>query len=428
MKKKLILLCLGVFLLCGCEAKQEISFKINEDKSMDVKMFIGYDDALVDALMDSENDEESGVDISGDNLDETDIVEETEDTEKVEYTDEDRKKYVSENVDLSSLGIEVGDDYVAEVYQDDKYTGYIITKKVDNIDDLVGTPDFSLEDVDNIDNKKIFTKEKGVYKANITFDSSDEDSYSSEYGIGVKSNFIVELPNEAISSNATSVSEDGKTLTWDLTSGNISTIEFAFEFPSLLTFLKDNIILVAIIAVVVVLAIVVIVTLLLKKSKNNNQDSFDEVNKLEQPVMQKNTDVVSNEINSTLNTVQNLENSVNNQAQTVNNSIPVQNPAIDSIQPVIEPQPVVSSVEQQVPVIEPQPVVNPVEQQVPVIEPQPVVSSVEQSIPVVQPIMPEQVKVEQSEQIGQSATETLINQIQSNEEQQINNNVNNQGI
>jgi len=45
---------------------------------------------------------------------------------------------------------------------------------------------------------KAYAQYLSVNIDNITFDSSDEDSYSSEYGIGVKSNFIVELPNEAI--------------------------------------------------------------------------------------------------------------------------------------------------------------------------------------------------------------------------------------
>ena len=45
--------------------------------------------------------------------------------------------------------------------------------------------------------------------------------------------FSLTLPKASISNNATTVSEDGKTLTWNLVSGNISTIEFEFEFPSI---------------------------------------------------------------------------------------------------------------------------------------------------------------------------------------------------
>ena len=44
MKKKLVLMLIGVFILCGCEAKQETTLTINEDKSMNFEGIMGYDD------------------------------------------------------------------------------------------------------------------------------------------------------------------------------------------------------------------------------------------------------------------------------------------------------------------------------------------------------------------------------------------------
>ena len=44
--------------------------------------------------------------------------------------------------------------------------------------------------------------------------------------------FSVTLPTKAISSNASSVSEDGKTLTWDLKHGELNEVKFEFRLSN----------------------------------------------------------------------------------------------------------------------------------------------------------------------------------------------------
>ena len=75
------------------------------------------------------------------------------------------------------------------------------------------------------------------------------------------------MPNKALKNNATLVSEDGKILTWDLTDTSINTIEFEFEFPTLLTMLMDNMFVVASISVFVVLLIVLLIIFVISKLK-----------------------------------------------------------------------------------------------------------------------------------------------------------------
>ena len=332
MKKKLILLCLGGFLLCGCEMKEEIEVSINDDKSMDIEVIMGFDDELIDTMMSmAENEEEIP---TTDNTKEDEILEDdtTEEDEEIkEYTDEERQQYLRENMnfegtdttELESKG------FTVEEFQDEKYTGYKLTGKIDNIDNLIGSPDFNLDEITQINDKKIFVKEGSVYKGKIEVgDPTDmEGETDSTNSVNLIYNFTLNLPNKVKTSNATTVSEDGKTLTWNLSSGNISTIEFEFEFPSIFTFLKDNMLLTAGIVVVVVLLIVGTITIILKKSNKKNIEELNELTRNTTSINPNNTTSLGQEqnIESTLNINQPMiqEENVTNQlnVQTINEEI-----------------------------------------------------------------------------------------------------------
>jgi len=351
MKKKLILMFLGVFLLCGCEMKEEINFSINEDKSMDLKVITGFDDELIDTMMSMEESNDEDIFGTAEPEDETTDLEETED-EPTEYTDEQRKQYLRENMEFNDLDVSEleAKGFKLEEFQDDKYTGYIITGKVDNIDNLIGTPDFNLDDIGDINNKKMFTKDGNVYTGKILVgDPTDTgDGSTSTSGINLIYNFTLNLPNEAKTHNATTISEDGKTLTWNLANGDVSTINFSFEFPSKLAFLKDNMLLTAGIAVVVVLLIVIVITLVLKKGKNKKDNSLNDVAKVtaNEPTMEKTNNVntidptqINQVVNPSIQTQpeqnQTMINQIPEQPQTnINNVVESQN---INTQPSIEP-------------------------------------------------------------------------------------------
>ena len=166
-----------------------------------------------------------------------------------------------EKENLSKDGFEV------EPYSDDKMEGVTVTKKIDNIDDvsLDGDVTYVLSDVmnDDADNSHIFSVKKGffknVYKANFKFSSNSDDQEiednstiedsayvdesdgndTSDFGDlsdsltsltnSMDLKYTVKLPYEAISNNATNVSDDKLTLDWVLTTNKVSSIEF--EFP-----------------------------------------------------------------------------------------------------------------------------------------------------------------------------------------------------
>lgn len=324
MKKKLILLCLGVFILCGCEMKEETTLTINEDKTMEIQMSLGFDDELIDSMMSLEENNNSLLEnnevtnendelINEDNLENSEM----EDTVEKTYTDEERKEYIEKDFNNEELNKEElkKSGFSIEVYQDDKYTGYLIKKKINNIDDLVGEPDFNLEDISEISNKKMFAKDGNKYKGKIIIsnttsnEENNSDSELSSQGVNTISSFILKLPTKALSNNATTVSEDQKTLTWDLTKENISAIEFEFEFQK-----EKNMFIMAGIAVAAILIIVIIITLVIKKSKKKKaNDDLSNNNITNQPLEKNDIQTIeTTQIN------QQLVNQEQNQQQVIN--------------------------------------------------------------------------------------------------------------
>ena len=253
--KKILLIVLGVLLISGCKAKSETSMIINDDMSINIKGIIGYDDEIINAMM---------------------SMSESSFEEVKNYTDEEQRKYLEENfIDTNEAFSSMKNQgFTVQEYQDETYMGYVMSKNIKNIDDFVGDNlDLSISDYEDFNNKKMFKKEGNVYKGRILFNKSETTTEIETYDIELDYKFILTLPNKAISSNATSVSDDGKTLTWDLANTNIDAIEFEFEFPSFLTMLKNNMFVVAGIAILVILIIVLIAFLIiykLKKKKNIN--------------------------------------------------------------------------------------------------------------------------------------------------------------
>ena len=124
---------------------------------------------------------------------------------------------------------------------------------------------------------RFFYKNGDVYKANLTFNIVDENigdigdtdySQSQDY---FDLEYKVTLPEKPISNNATSVSEDGKTLTWKMKIGEKNNIQYEFKFAekkavsenknSKLTYIAGGFI-----GIVIIAAIVVVFT----QKKNNN--------------------------------------------------------------------------------------------------------------------------------------------------------------
>ena len=238
---KLLALAFVMLLFTGC-VKSNVTMKINSDKSMDYTMTIGMSKEIQELAKSNGSEEQADVSSM--------------------FSDENKKK-AEEN------------GYSVKEFDDGKFNGYTITKHFNNIDELSGDKDYDIAiNLTNDSDVKIFKMEKGflsnTYRAKITYSDSKSlsesvEQYNTEefkkYLEGLEISFNLELPNKAVSNNATSV--DGNKLTWDLTKFDKDAIEFEFKMTN-----TNNVIILVggICAAVVIIAGVVV--LVLKKKKN----------------------------------------------------------------------------------------------------------------------------------------------------------------
>lgn len=208
----------------------------------------------INATIEVKEDRSGSVNI----LVETDLVEYTKQmmsatNPDVTLSDEDIKNQLKEGMnsqDFDSAGIFSEEDK-AEIekkgYQvetsldkDNFKLKIIMSRHFNNIDEVsVAEKDIlTLKEEDK--DKIIFVKtDKNTYKSynvsiqdTVSNGTNDLENNMSELTKNIKMIYKVSLPSKAISNNATSVSSDNKTLTWDssITKAN-SKIEFEFAFP-----------------------------------------------------------------------------------------------------------------------------------------------------------------------------------------------------
>ena len=223
------LLCL-VFLLTGCY-RVKTSMKINEDKSMDFEMIYAIDETAF---------ESTGLTSDDDDSETTEETTDEDEDDSSEFDKDDFKK-------MEELGFKVTD--YSEKESTHQWTGVKMTKHYNNIDEVTKETEKEVKLVSgqdseaySFDDSQFFSKKDGVYKATLVFDftstekateleesNPDEETDSLEAIANMlELTYSVTLPEKPISSNATSFSEDGKTLTWklDYSTKNVVTFEF----------------------------------------------------------------------------------------------------------------------------------------------------------------------------------------------------------
>lgn len=196
MKKVIIIL--SILLLTGCGVQDKTSMIINEDKSINIEVLKAIDNELIDNAI-NQNDE----------------------TDKT-YTDEERWKYLDDSI-VEQMKEYPNINY--EKYENEEYKGYKFIVKINNIDDV--TSDDASYDISDLinDTTKLFKKEDNKYISKIEYTGVGVIE-----GVDYDLSFTITLPNEPLSHNADKVSEDKKTLTWDLLNSNDGEINFEFSF------------------------------------------------------------------------------------------------------------------------------------------------------------------------------------------------------
>ena len=203
--KYLVILGLILFLTSGCEMVATYETTITKDKQVNQKIVLAVDNEMLENLLSMQNPNSNQ-----------------------EFTEEEKRERLDEMLDEENQDYE---GYTKERYETTDLKGYAFTKNLGNIENLTGdTINFSLED-EPTENIIMFTKKGNNYftefEAGEPFDTDDTDQYNIDYTV----EYIVTLPTKAINHNATTISEDGKTLTWDLTTP-ISTISYEFAFAN----------------------------------------------------------------------------------------------------------------------------------------------------------------------------------------------------
>ena len=315
--KFILMLCVLTFMLTGC-VKYNANMNINKDKSMDFSIIYALDTSLF------------------------------EDQELL--SDEDKQK-------LDSQGFTITD------YSEGTMKGYTLTKKISNIDYVSTTSNASYDLSGLLDsnatNSYIFKVTKGLlkntYTANFTFDASESDINSdstdttddlndlfsndeeeetilseekqeetnqektnqeetnsngnidfsdmdlSSLTSNLDLSFNVNLPYSAKSNNATNTSDNNKKLSWNLSSTEISTIEFTFELYNMTNVYIGIGLLVTLIAAIVVLIV---------SKKKNSSD--------------KNSNLSSETVEKQNNIANQQDNLMGNPFQPVNPNLPYQ--------------------------------------------------------------------------------------------------------
>lgn len=371
MKKslKLLSIMLVVFLMTGC-VKSHVNMEINKDKSMNLSLIAAIDSSFL---------EQSGEDDLLENEEIKEFEEKGFKTEK--YSDDSMTGYKftknfaniddlssekETTLDLNALADEETPNNVFTVkkgFFKNTYTAKVknnatdeLQSQIENADQTTTTDDnqMNIEDDTTIQGSNVTQTDTNVQDDTDTQTDSSFD-FSSNMDMSMLSStldmkFNVTLPYKAISSNATSTENDGKTLVWNLVNTQ-DDIEFTFELYNM-----NNIYLTVGLAVILIILIIVIIIMSKRKPKaplgtpvpventpvNNvvpNQAPVTPITNMPQTNIQENItpNVTSNQ---TINQmpVQNTEPIV--QPQTQNNQATVQTQTFDNPQIQVNQNPV----------------------------------------------------------------------------------------
>lgn len=220
--KLFILVAVSALLLVGLTGCANINYevKLEKDGSGDVAYIMGYDKNFLTSMQVSIED------LKGDN---------SFDEMKQEATKE---------------------GYTVEEYEDSTTYGFKAYKHVENIQNEFKVMEDSTEE-DAIHYENSLFKTTFSQKANLNLTDlsgeGEEDALTTAIMGQMKISYKIVLPFAVGENNATTVSEDGKTLEWTLKAGQVNEINFTAE--------QTNLVNIAIIAGAILLVLIIIIVI-----------------------------------------------------------------------------------------------------------------------------------------------------------------------
>lgn len=239
MKKVLSLATIMIMLLIMLTGCVDVNYEVtlNEDGTADIAYIYGFDKATL---------------------------------EQMGITAEDMTSDMKENAEESG--------YTIEPYSDDSIEGFTAKKHVENPADISLEEAFGIDYVTDSEENQFRIDKKGsktTYSQNANIDLSSMDETMASM---VTMKYTVNLPAKAGENNASEVSKDGKTLTWNLTAGEVNEINFEASSSSPVV----KIVIIVVVALVVLGVIIAVVIMIGKSKKGKNEDEKE------------NTDVIVN--------------------------------------------------------------------------------------------------------------------------------------
>lgn len=298
---------IGVMLFTGCAIKLDVNMEISKEGKVNFGLIQAFDRELLTNMMNMGGSETT-------------------------YTDDELKQFLqqsleeSEEGESSDLDIYKQKGFTATEYVDDKFLGYKFSAIIDNIDKVSASEEnvFNFSDMSeltgSIQEQKLFKKDGNQYIAHFVFDPASssaldtEDSESDgtddstddqmeQYLNMIEQiyTFTLTLPKTPISHNATTVSEDGKTLTWNLSKDAKTDINFTFvleeaKTPVVATDNDSSLGLYIAIGAGVLALIVIIIVLITSKKEPSNQNN----NQVYAP-LQENNSMLNNNFSNNAN-------------------------------------------------------------------------------------------------------------------------------
>ncbi len=229
--KKIVMIFMGiitVLLLTGCGMKYNAKMTIESNGKVTMSIISAKDNDLIDFNISQEKG-----------------------NSQEEHSDADRWEYLEKHNDHFKLS-----KFQPSRYSGEDYKGYLYQRNFESIDAITGgkipssevlSGEVSSEEVssrevpsgevpiwDFLRQEVFFTKDDDRYLLHVLLqdesgDLADARKYNDMEGINIMTVFQMTLPQKAEKNNATEVSEDGLTYTWDLLKTN--EIEIAFQMP-----------------------------------------------------------------------------------------------------------------------------------------------------------------------------------------------------
>ena len=262
-------------MVSGC-VKIDMSMNINKDKSMNLEITEAVSSKLLESSDDSAFNEKN-----------------IEDLKKEGYT---VKKYNKDNMvgytvsknfsnidEFSSTKDVVGDlsvndksknkKYLFKVtkgFLKNKYKAVFTSTDTNSVKENMDSTSTETSAQGNVDNTTDATSETNN---NFTINVNESDLKTVDYSSSLNSmemNFKVKLPYKAISSNATEVTDNDKTLSWNLLKLNNKNIEFEFELYNM-----TNVYILIGGGVFVLIVLIVVIIKIKKNKKTKNKSNMD---------------------------------------------------------------------------------------------------------------------------------------------------------